>query len=458
MNNNPRQLALIALRDIYKKGAYTNIALDRVLRLAQINNLDRGLACELVYGVVRRQRTLDALIDQLGKKKATQQPPDLRIILHIGLYQLRYLNQVPASAAIHTSVELAKTNGYKKLGGVVNAILRSYQRQALEGEPLYSDQGKPLQLAADADPVKLLGVRHSFPDWIVKIWLERFGLEESDRLCAWFNQTPTIDLRVNILQTSITEVIAAFAQAGIPVCSVPHLPQALRLNNNRGGIEKLPGFHEGWWTVQDSSAQLVSHLLAPQSGETIIDACAAPGGKTTHLAELMGDQGTIFACDLYAKRLKKLSDNCRRLGLKSIQIKAGDSRDCSQFTNLADRVLIDPPCSGLGILHKRPDIRWRQTLTKTKELSCLQKELLDQASTWVKPGGMLVYSTCTLNSLENQEVIQSFLHSHSHWQIQPPPLQDIFTPFATKEGWLEILPHQQEMDGFFMVKLKNNEQ
>ena len=450
MNNNPRQLALIALQDIYKKGAYTNIALDRVLREAQINNLDRGLTCELVYGVVRRQRTLDGLIDRLGKKKATQQPPDLRIILHIGLYQLRYLERVTASAAIHTSVELAKANGYQKLGGVVNGILRSYQRLTAEGQPL--------QLAADGDPVKLLGVRHSLPDWIVKIWLERFGLEESDRLCSWFNQTPNIDLRVNTLQTSIAEVTAAFTAAEIQVSPVPHLPQALRLNNHNGSIEKLPGFAQGWWTVQDSSAQLVSHLLAPQPGETIIDACAAPGGKTTHLAELMEDKGTIFACDLQAKRLKKLLANCERLGLRSIQIKAGDSRHWSEFTNLADKVLIDAPCSGLGILHKRPDIRWRQTAAKVKELSRLQRELLDRASTWVKPGGMLVYATCTLNPLENQEVIRGFLDSHSHWQIQPPLLEEIVTPFASKEGWLEILPHQQEMDGFFMVKLKNKQQ
>ena len=440
---NPRQLAFLALQDVYQKKAYTDIALDRFLRQAKLNKADKGLACELLYGIVRRQRTLDALIDTLGKKKAQQQPPKLRIILHIGLYQLCYLNQIPDSAAVNTSVELAKTNGLSKLTGVINGILREYLRISINSDPL----------ALPVDPVARLGILHSFPDWIIQTWLEQLEEPEVERLCNWFNQPPTIDLRVNILKTSVEEVETALLKAGVSVSRLPYLPQALRLTGGTGAIQKLPGYQDGWWVVQDSSAQLVTHLLAPQPGETVIDACAAPGGKTTHIAELMQDSGTIIACDRDGKRLKKVQANAQRLQLQSIQTCVGDSLELKQFREKGDRVLLDAPCSGLGTLHKRPDIRWRQTPDKIEELSRLQTDLLKQVSTWVKPQGILVYATCTLNLLENEKVIKSFLSTHPHWSIEIPPSFS-GSHFATSGGWLKIFPQRHNMDGFFLVRLK----
>ncbi len=459
---NPRQLAFLALRDIHKQGAFTDIALDRVLRSAELNSADRGLVTELVYGSVRRQRTLDAIIDQLGKKKAHQQPPDFRTILHIGLYQLRYQERIPASAAVNTTVELAKANGFKGLAGVVNGLLRQYERlaatppDAANSNPKSNIQNPtsndPLQLPTDS--VERLGVLHSFPDWIIQMWLEQLGTEETEQLCQWFNQPATIDLRVNPLRVSIEDVEAAMQSAGVDVRRVPHLPQALRVVGGTGNIQQLPGFSEGWWTVQDSSAQLVSHLLNPQPGDVVIDACAAPGGKTTHMAELMGDEGKICACDRAASRLKKLQENAQRLQLQSIQIFTGDSRNFPQFTNSADKVLLDAPCSGLGTLHRRPDIRWRVTPATVQELSLLQGELLQQAATWVKPGGILVYATCTLHPQENEGVIQSFLDRHSRWQIEPPPPDSPLAAFSTPQGWIKVWPHRYQMDGFFMARLK----
>ncbi len=452
--DNPRQLAYIALRDIHRQGAYTDIALDRVLRSAQLRSTDsgaskerspdRGLVTELVYGSVRRQRTLDALIDQLGKKKAHQQPPEFRTILHIGLYQLRYQERIPASAAVNTTVELAKENGFKGLAGVVNGLLRQYERLAASADPL--------QLPME--PIERLGVLYSFPDWMIQMWVEQLGIEETEQLCEWLNQSPSIDLRVNPRRTSIEEVEAAMQVAGVEVRRVPPLPQALRVVGGTGTIQKLPGFNEGWWTVQDSSAQLVSHLLDPQVGDVVIDACAAPGGKTTHIAELMGDEGRIWACDRAVSRLRKLRENAQRLQLRSIQICTGDSRNFSQFTNSADRVLLDAPCSGLGTLHRRPDIRWRVTPATVQELSVLQRELLERASTWVKPGGTLVYATCTLHPQENEDVIQPFLDHHSCWKIEPPPLDSPFSAFGTPQGWIKVWPHRYQMDGFFMARLK----
>jgi 16S rRNA (cytosine967-C5)-methyltransferase len=394
---------------------------------------------------VRRSRTLDALIDQLGKKKAHQQPPELRTILHIGLYQLRYQQRIPPSAAVNTTVELAKENGFKGLAGVVNGLLRQYERLA-------ASSSDSLQLPVE--PVERLGVLHSFPDWIIQMWIEQLGVEETEQLCEWLNQSPSIDLRINPLRVSIEEVEAAMQSAGVNVHRVPQLPQALRVAGGTGTIQKLPGFSEGWWTIQDSSAQLVSHLLDPQAGDVVIDACAAPGGKTTHIAELMGDEGKIWACDKAASRLKKLKENAQRLQLKSIQICTGDSRNFSQFTNSADRVLLDAPCSGLGTLHRRPDIRWRVTPATVDELSVLQGELLEQAASWVKPGGVLVYATCTLHQQENEGVILPFLDRHSHWQIEPPPADSPLSAFSTPQGWLKVWPHRHQMDGFFMVRLK----
>ncbi|MGH1394073.1 MAG: 16S rRNA (cytosine(967)-C(5))-methyltransferase [Trichormus sp.] len=441
---NPRQIAFLTLRDVHK-GAYADVALDRLLRKVKLSDIDRRLVTELVYGSVRRQRTLDSLIDQLAKKKSSQQPSELRSILHLGLYQLRYQERIPVSAAVNTTVQLAKENGLAGLTGFVNGLLRQYVRLA-------EKSSDPLELPEN--PVERLGILHSFPDWIIAVWLEQLGIEETERLCEWMNQTPTIDLRINPLRTSIEEVETALISAGILVRRIAHLPQALRLISNSGGIQNLPGFSQGWWVVQDASAQLVSHILDPQPGEVIIDACAAPGGKTTHIAELMQDQGKILACDRTASRLRKLKENAQRLGLHSIEIYTGDSRNLPQFEHTADRVLLDAPCSGLGTLHRHADARWRQTPTSVGELSTLQKELVAETSKFVKPGGVLVYATCTLHPSENEAVITEFLATHPNWQIENlrvnlPDLTDITSP-----GWLKVWPHHQDMDGFFMVRLR----
>jgi len=445
-DSNPRQVALHALRDVILKGAYAEVALDRALSQSTLSSQNYGLASELVYGIVRRQRTLDALIDQFASKPASQQPPKLRLILQLGFYQLRYLTQVPPSAAVDTSVELAKSNGLGKLSGVVNGILRQYIRQR-------DSKGDPLQLPDDT--TQKLGIQHSFPDWIIQLWCDEFGEATADQLGHWFNQSPTIDLRINPLQTTRETVEKALTEAKIAYSPLPFVPLGLRLSSGVGKIEQLPGFREGWWTVQDFSAQLVSYLLSPQAGETVIDACAAPGGKTTHIAELMGDEGKIWACDRAASRLKKVTNNAQRLQLHSIETWVGDARDLSQFENTADRVLIDAPCSGLGTLHRRADLRWRQTPENLVALANLQQEILTAAATWVKPNGVLVYATCTLNPLENEEVIQAFLTNHRQWQIEPPPESFPAPSLISPSGWLKVIPTEHNSDGFFMVRLRH---
>jgi len=440
-----RQWALSVLLQV-QGGAYADVALHRTLTQATLSAQDAALVTELVYGTVRRQRTLDGLISQLGTRPAEKQPPVLRLVLQVGLYQLRYLKAIPASAAVNTSVDLAKANGLGQLSKVVNGLLRQYERLTAAG-------ADPLVLPED--PTAALGLRHSYPDWIVDLWRQQLGEMEADQLCHWFNQVPSLDLRVNRMQTTVEAVEAALAVAGMATERLPGLPWALRLSQHSGAITDLPGYGEGWWAVQDASAQQVGQLLNPQPGETVIDLCAAPGGKATHLAELMGDQGTVWACDRTSSRLKKVTANAQRLQLHSIQTHLGDSTDLAQFHGQGDRVLVDAPCSGLGTLHRHADARWRQSPASIQTLVPQQQALLAEAARCTKLGGTLVYATCTLHPAENEAVIQAFLQDHPHWQIQPPATDWMPGLAPTPEGWIKVWPHRQAMDGFFMVALRH---
>jgi 16S rRNA (cytosine967-C5)-methyltransferase len=436
-----RQAAFIALKAIHK-GAFADVALDRVLEHQPFSDPDRRLLTELVYGCIRRCRTLDAIIDQLARKPATRQPKDFRTALHLGLYQLRYLKQIPPAAAVHTTVELLKQNGIGGLSGVANGLLRQYLRLSQEQDPL--------QLPSD--PVTQLGIVHSYPDWIVQTWRQSLDLVETEQLCLALNQSPSLDLRINPLRCERNTLQQALAAHNIETTLVPRLPQALRIVGNPGPIRQLPGYTEGWWSIQDASAQLVSHILNPHPGAMIIDLCAAPGGKTTHLAELMQGQGTLWACDRTASRLRKLHQNLQRLQFENVKVWEGDSRQLDASIPQADYLLLDAPCSGLGTLHRHADARWRQTPGSVETLANLQTELLDAATRYIKPGGILVYATCTLHPQENEGVLQQFLETHPDWQLDALPSH--FADFQSPGGWVKIWPHQQLMDGFFVARLR----
>jgi 16S rRNA (cytosine967-C5)-methyltransferase len=457
---NPRQLVLFALKDL-ETGSFTDVVIDRLLSKFQLSDIDRHLFTELVNGIIRRKRSLDAIIDQLAKQPAHRQPPDLRQLLRLGLYQLRYLDRIPDSAAVNTTVDLAKSNGLTGLAGVVNGILRQYIRLQDEREEV---------LDLPIDPISRLGTLYSFPDWLIEQWLAALGSIETEQLCQAFNRVPSIDLRINILKIDRDflpdapqperierhrdNLIDLFQAANITAIPIPDLPQGLRFVGNVGAISQLPGYSAGSWTIQDSSAQLVTHLLDPQPDQVVIDACAAPGGKTTHIAELMGNTGQVLALDQTASRLKKLQQNLDRLQLDTVKILTGDSCGFSELTNTADRVLLDAPCSGLGTLHRRADARWQKTPAQIDQLAQLQAKLLTNTATWVKPGGVLVYATCTVCSIENEDVILPFLKTHPDWQIELPPADSPLAGLVSDAGWIKVWLHRQQMDGFFMVKLR----
>jgi 16S rRNA (cytosine967-C5)-methyltransferase len=444
MNNySARQSAFIALKAVHK-GAFADVALDRVLAQHTLSDADRRLLTELVYGCVRRMRSLDALIDRIAQKPSSNQAPDVRTILHLGLYQLRYLEHIPPSAAVNTTVELLKQNRLGGLSGFANGLLRQYLRLSKESDPL----------SLGSSSIERLGILHSYPDWIVQTWTDSLGIEATEQLCLALNQPPTIDLRVNPLRTDRDTVQAALAEQGVE--AMPLLcPQALRIVGNPGPIYKLPGYDQGWWMVQEASAQLVGHLVNPQPGMVVVDLCAAPGGKTTHLVELMQGQGTVWACDRTASRLKRLQQNLNRLHMNEfVKLWQGDGRELAAEIPLADAVLLDAPCSGLGTLHRHADARWRQTPETVQELCALQTQLLKAAAQQVKPGGILVYATCTLHPLENEAVVGNFLADQPQWRIEAPKFNSMFAPLQSEAGWIKLWPHEQKMDGFFMVRLR----
>ena len=424
--------------------------IDRKLSESTLSVQDKGLVTELVYGTVRRRRTLDALVDQFGKRKASAQQKDLLQILRLGFYQLRYLDHVPDHAVVDTTVQLAKDQRLGKLSSVVNGMLRSYIRESEIGEALTLPEG-----SSESERTARLGILHSYPDWIIQVWRSMLPDDQVAQLCEYFNQPPKLDLRVDLRRHSVAEAQAIFSEVGIASERVEGISSALRLLQHSGAVTQLPGYADGWWAVQDSSAQKVSYLLDPQPGEVVIDACAAPGGKSLHMAALMNGEGLVWSCDRTASRTKKIQKNIDRLtpeGSTSIvRPILCDSRNQPSFINQADRVLLDVPCSGLGTLNRHADARWRQTPESVSDLVILQRELLSHAASWVKPNGVMVYSTCTLHPDENEAQIRWFLENHLDWRIEQP--DSSFGCDAEEAGWIKVWPHRQNMDGFFMVKL-----
>ena len=387
-------------------GAYADVALERALRRRPLTALDRGFVTELSYGAIRWRQWLDGWLDRLGKVPARKQPPRLRWLLHIGLYQLLRMERIPASAAVNTTVELAKQGKLARLAPVVNGLLRSALRAREAGEVL----------ALPAEPAAALAQEQSLPLWLSRGLFQWCGPDQAERVARAFNQVPPLDLRVNRLRSTPDRAAALFAERGIATAPIADCRDGLQVLEPSGDLRRWPGFSEGYWCVQDRAAQWVTPLLDPSPGQRVLDACAAPGGKATHLAELMGDEGEIWAVDRSPGRLQRVAANAARLGCSSIQALASDASQLAQerpeWRGRFDRILVDAPCSGLGTLARHPDARWRVTEESVADLLKLQIELLDGLRSLLAPGGRLVYATCTIHPSENTEQIHGWLQDH----------------------------------------------
>lgn len=441
-----REVALLALRDVDEGQAYAGLALDRALKGRSLSRRDRALATELVYGASRRRNTLDWAIAQASTRPVDKMSPWVRADLRLAAYQLLFLDRIPPSAAVNEAVELAKRYGHAGLAGFVNGVLRGLLRK--KAGLRYPDPAK--------DPVGYLALRHSHPDWLVKRWLARYGFAATESLLRANNENPPLVLRPNRLKTDREGLLRALEAEGAATEPARLVPEAVVLREGPA-FEDLKSFRDGLFSVQDEGSILVGQVLRPRPGDTVLDACAAPGGKSTHLAELMDNQGRVVAVDPHDHKLKLIEDNARRLGTSIVTPQLGDARDVGRaMAGQADAVLVDAPCSGLGVLRRRPDARWRKSPEQVEELHRLQVEILEGAAAALCPGGTLVYSTCTMEPEENQGTLQAFLDRHP--EFRPESLRP-YLPAAlagepgVEQGWLQLLPHVHGTDGFFIARL-----
>jgi 16S rRNA (cytosine967-C5)-methyltransferase len=442
--SNPRQAACSVLLQIRKEGSFADQLIDRELANGALSGPDRGLFAELVFGVLRRQGTLDHILTGLLDQPLVKLEPVVLILLRVGLYQLIYLDRIPESAAVNESVNLAKQL-LPRASGLINAVLRNYLRH--KDTITFPD---PV-----AAPAASIAARHSHPAWLVKLWFSQLGEEETERLAEASSRQAPLTLRANTLRVTRDDLIHRFSTNGIDVSPCRFSPHGI-LVEGRHHIPGLPGFREGLFVVQDEASQMAALLLDPQAGERVLDACAAPGGKATHLAQLMDNRGALTAMDKSGSKLTLIRETTARLGISIIRTMAGDLLNRSLFPpDTFDRVLLDAPCSGLGVIRRNPESKWRLTSDDITRLAGNQKALLRNAFRLLKPGGVLLYSTCSTGVVENDSVVEDFLSRNSDCVLED--LNEIFPGYGelfTPRGMLRTWPHRHAMDGFFGARLR----
>jgi 16S rRNA (cytosine967-C5)-methyltransferase len=442
----------VAFRILLKieDGAYANLILKQTLHeAADLTSLDRGLITELVYGTVKYRARLDWLIKQLVKKVEKLEIGP-RILLRLSFYQLLFLDKIPPFAVTNEAVKLAKKYYHTGVASLINGVLRNYLRHP----------GKVVWPDAQKSPLEYLEVIYSHPQWMLRRWLKRYGWEKTINLCEYNNTPAELWIRTNTLKCSRTELLVRLQKEGCVATPSLRVPEGVLLQS-APPLASLSSFQEGLFTVQDESSMLVAHVLKPRPQQTVLDVCAGPGGKTTHLAQLMNNKGKIIACDVHEHRRGLIIENAERLGVKIIKTQLLDAtRIAEKLKGQYKLVLVDAPCSGLGVLRRRSDARWRKEEKEIKELAKLQMQILAGVYPLLAPGGRLVYSTCTIEPEENFEVIEKFTVTH------PDMVRFDLTPFfpycpATEEekeelirGQRQFLPFRDEMEGFFIAGLQ----
>jgi 16S rRNA (cytosine967-C5)-methyltransferase len=441
---NPRQAACETLLRIRKEGGFADRLIDNELSAGALNGPDRGLYAELVFGVLRRQGTLDHILQQLLEKPMIELDPLALVILRIGLYQLTCLDRIPESAAVNESVNLAKliTPG---TSGLVNAVLRGYLRK--RDTISFPDFA--------THPAAAIAARHSQPEWLAEQWIDQLGAAEAQLLAEASSRQPPLTIRVNTLRTNRDELLREFKRSGIEATPCRYSPDGIALTG-RHTISTLPGFEAGLFAVQDEASQIAGHLLGAEPGERVWDACCAPGGKSCHIAQLMDDRGELLATDISRSKLTLVQDNLRRLGITSASTAVVDLHQPETFPEgLFDRILLDAPCSGLGVIRRNPEAKWRLFSGDVTRLAAVQKTLLKNAATKLKQGGTLLYSTCSTSEAENELVVEDFLLHNPGFVLED--LNELFpawNPLFAFYGMFRVWPHRHGMDGFFAARIR----
>ncbi|MDI3327102.1 MAG: 16S rRNA (cytosine(967)-C(5))-methyltransferase RsmB [Alicyclobacillaceae bacterium] len=446
-----REIAFQVLLQVEEHHAYSHIALQQALARKAVGRLDAALATELVYGTLQWQQWLDARIARYSRRSPDRLDLPARVALRMAAYQLLKLTRVAPYAAVDEAVELVKRRR-PRAAAFVNGVLRSLLRDPGGSESGVGESGG----CGEMTPERLAEVT-SHPLWMVRRWCEEFGLETTARLCRSNNERPPFALRANRLRTSARELAAALGRRGIAADPSPVFPDAVRMADG-ADVSRLDLFQAGYFTVQDESAMLAVACLNPSPGWRVLDLCAGPGGKTTHLAEWMEDRGEVVAVDIHPHRVELIRGAAKRLGLNCIRPVCADGRG-GEWEEGFDGVLVDAPCSGLGVLRRRPELKWRRTPRDVAQLAALQRELLSAGARAVGPGGVLVYATCTVMKAENDDVVSAFLQGPGGRTFQPEdptrqwPEGALAGVHRTTFG-VQVFPFQFGGDGFYFARLR----
>lgn len=414
-----RQLALRVLYEVEKNNAFPGMELKKQLSASDLSAVDKGFATELVYGVIKNRTRLDFIISKYSKQKLKKISDWIINILRMGVYQIIFLDKVPLSAAVNESVKLAKRYGHQASSGFVNGVLRNVGRS---GDVEYP-KGR-----------EYYEIFYSHPKWLVDMLFDQYG-DEAKKIIENNNKAPATTVRVNALKATEDNVVKSLSETGITV-EKTECENIIKITGF-GDVSKLPEYTEGLITPQGLSSYMAANAVNPKKGEVIMDLCSAPGGKTTAMAEICGDGAKIYAFDLFEHKIELINNNCKRLGIKGVTAKAHDGTVLlDEFIGKADKILADVPCSGLGIIRKKPDIKWNKETEDFDAIISIQKKILENAGKYLKKGGTLVYSTCTFNKNENENVVKDFTEKYK-FKI---------------ESMQTILPNE-EHDGFFICKL-----
>jgi len=433
---NSREVALNIINRVLIEGAYSNLVLSNELNESDLNEKDRALVTELVYGTIRRKKTLDMIISNYIKDISLMDERVLNI-LRMAIYQMHFLDKVPEFAACNEAVELAKQISVQD-SKLVNGILRSYTKNPDDMDV--------------KDKIDRLVYQYSYEPWFIRMIYKQYGEENGRKILSGLNATPKVTVRVNASKGEYDEVFERLEEMGYDVEDGYACPEAIIIKGG-SSIENNDLFREGLITVQDESAMLVSPLLDLNSGDIALDLCAAPGGKTTHMAELLENEGKVYSFDLHENKLSLINENLERLGLNNVEVEAMDATKLnSKYVACADKVLIDVPCSGLGIIRKKPEIKWNKSRKSLKDLVPTQRAIMENAWAYLKNGGTMIYSTCTLNVEENQDNVEWFLNKHKDAKVEKIFLGNMDNFIYNNDGSLTILPNEY-MDGFYIAKI-----
>lgn len=435
-----RKMAYNVLFDIEKNKNYSNMAINKHFKDCNLDKRDRGFATEIIYGVVENKIYLDYIIDKLSKIKTNKLNLKVKILLRMGIYQILFLDSVSDYAGVNETVNLAKKIDNRS-SGFINAVLRNVIRQK-----------ETIGEVNIEDPVDYLSTKYSYDRWIIRNWISNFGKDFTEDLLEANNEKPSIYLRVNTLKINRDELIQLLEKQEVKCKKVSFIDEAIKVNNLKN-IENNELYKKGFFTIQDISSMLVGKVLNPKENSQVIDICSAPGGKTTHIATLMNNTGKVVSRDIYDHKINLIKNSVNRLGLKNVTVELFDALNLDkESVEKFDYVLADVPCSGLGIIRRKPEIKYKEK-DEFKDLPKLQREILQNASKYVKVGGTLVYSTCTVQDNENIEVVESFLQSNKRFEFEK--IENINVDLENEDkGYIKIYPNVHGMDGFFIAKLK----